>query len=138
MDSGCRRGGSLKVLEFLQDHPAEFAYDFRRKFNISIDDVGGSVSLRETVLLLAVLLREPDSWLQAVENQWKHPVSREWIVATHTFDLHAAVNSSKKPKPYPAPWAGDGRKRIGSKNKQSRNDVLRRLEAMNPKEDNGN
>lgn len=137
MDPGCRRGGSIKVLELIQDHPAEFAYDFRRKFHLSIDDIGGSVSLRETVLLLAILVREPDSWLQAVLNDWKHPVSREWIVATHTFDLHAAVNSSKRPKPYPTPWVGEGKKRIGS-NKQSREDVLRRLEAMNPKEDNGN
>lgn len=138
MDSGGRRGGSLKVLKFLQDHPAELAYDFRHRFNLSIDDIGGAVSLREAALLISVLLQTTDSWFQAAFSEWKHPVSREWIVLSHVYDLLAAVNSNKKAKPYPTPWPTDHAKKIGGKTKQSRSDVLSRLEQMNPKEDNGN
>jgi hypothetical protein len=137
LDTGGRRGGSLKVLGYVQDHPAELAYDFRTKFALSIDDIGGTVTLREAVLLVAVLLVDPSSWLQAVVNDWKHPVSREWIVLTHVYDLLAAVNSKNKPKPYPTPWLAENTQRIGGKKPQSNADVLQRLQAMNPKDENG-
>lgn len=91
----------------------------------------------EAVLLVSVLMRDPSSWLYAAEAEWDFPVSREWIVATHTYDLHAMVNSKSKPKPYPTPWPAENTKRIGSSKKQSSADVLKNLERMNPKENNG-
>lgn len=67
-------------------------------------------------------------------SDWKYPVSREWIVLTHLWDLLAAVNSKKKPKPYPgAPWGNGDTKRLG-KTKLPRNLVIERLKRMNPKE----
>lgn len=137
MDSGRWYPGSLKVLELLQDHPRELAYDFRSKFHLSIQDIGGAVSLYEAALLIGMLLQQTDSWLQAALSDWKHPVSREWLVLAHTYDLLAAVNSKNKPKPYPTPWPDENVKRIGGKAKQSNADVLRHLETMNPKEDHG-
>lgn len=137
MDTGGRRGGSLKVLGLIQDHPAELAYDFRTRFQLSIDAIGDTVTLREAVLLVAVLLVDPSSWLQAVVNDWKHPVSREWVVLSHVYDLLAAVNSKNKPKPYPTPWLAENTKRVGGRKPQTNQAVLERLEAMNPKEDNG-
>lgn len=68
-------------------------------------------------------------------SEWDYPVKREWIVLTHLYDLLAAVNSKKKPKPYPTPWRADNSKKIGSK-KQDRRTVIERLRQMNPKEDN--
>lgn len=133
MDTGGWRGGSLKVLELIQDHPAELAYDFRHKFQLSIEEVGRTVSLREAALLIAMLLKQTDSWLQASTAGWKNPVSNEWIVSTHIYDLLAAVNSKNKPKPYPTPWPADGSKKIG-KTTLPRATVLKRLEQMNPKE----
>lgn len=82
-------------------------------------------------------MQQTDSWFQAVLSEWKHPVTREWIVQAHTYDLLAAVNSKKPPKPYPTPWLADNAKRLGGKKKQSNADVLRHLETMNPKEDHG-
>lgn len=138
MDPGGWRGGSIKVLEYLQDHPQELAYDFRHKFQVSIDDVGGTVSLREAALLISMLLHETDSWFQATLSEWKYPVTREWIVAAHTYDLIATVNSKKTPKPYPTPWLPDNVKRVGGKSKNLSNaEVLRRLDIMNAKENNG-
>lgn len=66
-------------------------------------------------------------------SKWNYPVSREWIVGAHTFDLLANVNSGKKkPKPYPSPWPDPSINRIGSAKKRSDADVRRLLKMMNP------
>lgn len=137
MDSGCANGGILKLRELIEEHPAETAYDFRSRFGISYTDIGGDVSWIEAIYLVAVLLRDPSSWLQAAKNEWDFPVSREWLVATHTYDLHAAINSKSKPKPYPTPYPDVNTKRLKSKAPQDRSSVLAKLEKMNPKENDG-
>lgn len=137
MDAGCTTGGILKLCELILDHPAELSYDFRSRFQLSIYDIGGHVSYLEAILLVSVLMRDPSSWLQAAANDWKHPVSFEWMVQTNTYDLHAAINSKRKAKPYPTPWQSPDTNRIGSKKRQKRADVLAALERMNPKENDG-
>lgn len=111
------------------------AYDFRHKFQLSIFDIGDSVTWLEAALLISILLQETDSWLQSVKSGWKYPVSREWIVQAHTFDLHARVNTKNKPKPYPAPWPDKATNKIG-KAGQSDKQVRKILDLMNPKEEN--
>lgn len=131
MDSGCSCGGICKLCELIAEHPAELAYDFRTKFGLSLFDIERGVSLLEATMLVAMLLRDTNSWLHAASADWQYPVSREWIVAAHSYELLAAVNSKKKPKPYPAPWPEDGKKRIG-RTKKSTADVLAQLRRMNP------
>jgi len=118
----------------MQSYPKEIAYDFRSRFQISFFELGKSVSWAEVILLTASLMNDPSSHLQAAVNKWKHPVSYEWIVSAHIFDLLAMANSKKKPKPYPTPWPNKGKTRIGSNNK-SRAHVLNALRKMNPKDD---
>lgn len=68
--------------------------------------------------------------------KWDYPVSREWIVQAHSFDLLAQVNSGKKkPKPYPAPWPDPSVNRIGDNEQRSDADVRRLLKLMNPRGD---
>lgn len=134
MDSGCQRGGILKLRELIEEHPSEIAYDFRSRFGLSVLDIGNGVTWLEATYLVAILLRDPTSWLQAAVNEWEYPVSREWMVAAHSYDLLHAVNSKNKPKPYPTPWLAEGTQKLGSKH-QSRGSVLDKLERMNPKED---
>lgn len=87
----------------------------------------------EAILLVSVLLQDTNSWVQAAKSEWDYPVSRQWIVQAHTFDLLATVNSGKKkPKPYPAPWPDPSVNRIGSTKKRSDADVRRLLKMMNP------
>lgn len=74
-----------------------------------------------------MLFRNTASWIHAREAKWEHPVTPEWILAKHTFDLLARVNSEKPPPEYPAPWIS--RK---TTTEQSREDVIRRLKLMNP------
>lgn len=116
----------------MSTHTAEFAYDFRSRFNIGLNEIGERITYFEAIHLLSILLRDTSSWLQAAESDWEYPVSREWIVSSHVYDLLAAVNSKKKPKPYPTPWLADGAQRLGNK-KQSRKTVIERLRLMNPK-----
>lgn len=87
----------------------------------------------EAILLVSILLQDTNSWVQASKSEWGFPVSREWIVQAHTFDLLATVNSGKKkPKPYPAPWPDPSVNKIGSSKKRSDADVRRLLKMMNP------
>ncbi len=106
MDWWGTSGGICKLRELIEEHPAELAYDLRKLLNLSIFDLGSTISYGESVLLVAMLMREPESWLQAVSNGWDYPVSREWIVTSHLYDLFAMANSGKgkKPKPYPNPF----------------------------------
>lgn len=133
LDSGCTLGGILKLRELISEHPAEFTYDFRSRFNLSPSDIGNTITWLDAVYLVAVLLRDSESWLQVAVNGWKYPVSREWMVSAHSYDLLARVNSKQKPKPYPTPWPDEGSTRLGS-SKQSRSNVLSMLGRMNPKE----
>jgi hypothetical protein len=130
MDAGSRLGGSLKVRELIADHPAELAYDFRSRFGISYQEIGHSLTYLEAAYLISVLVRIPDSWLNASMQNWTHPVSNEWIVSAHTWDLLATVNSKKKPKPYPTPWKSAGETNLGKRG-QSRTEVIKKLNAMN-------
>jgi len=124
-------GGSLRVLEFIEDHGPALAYDFRHRFNLSIFDIGTEFTFKEAVYLIGVLIQDPSSWFQASYNKWKYPISREGMVSLDYFDAFAMANSKKKPKPYPRPWPKDGESKIGSK-RQRREDVIAKLNKMNP------
>lgn len=136
MAAGCSTGGILKLRELISEHPAELAYDFRSRFNLSIHAIGYTLRLDEAVMLVAVLLRDPSSWLQAAKFGWKHPVSREWEAIIDHFDLTFAVAAGKKAQPYPRPWPDANKNVIGGKG-VSRADVIERLRNMNPKEQDG-
>lgn len=135
MDAGCPLGGILKLLELIEEHPGELAYDFRSRFGLSIEAIGDTVTFGEAVLLVSVMLRDPSSWTQAAWSGWKYPVSREWIVASHSYDLQSAVNSGKgrKPKPYPNPFPSTDGKRSGRTNLPPA-EVKKLLARMNPEE----
>jgi hypothetical protein len=78
-------------------------------------------------------MKDPTSWTQAAQNNWTHPVSFDWMIAANTYDLLTAVNSKRKPKPYPTPWVKKDTNKIGSKN-QTREHVLNMLKRTDPKE----
>ncbi len=108
MDVGREPGGIIKVVEILDDHRAAFVYDFRHRFGLGLNDLGTTVPWDEVVYLVSVLIRDPSSWLQTSINNWHHPVSYEWAALAAQYDLHAQVNSKRKPKPYPRPWKDAG------------------------------
>ncbi len=104
MDRRRRPGGIVRVLEIIEDHKAAFVYDFRNRFRLGLSDLGTKVPWSEVVYMVAVLLRDPSSWLQTSVAGWHHPITYEWPILASIYDLHAQVNSKRKPKPYPRPW----------------------------------
>lgn len=135
MDRRCPRGGIVRLRELIAEHPAEVAYDFRERFGVGISAIGREIPYLEAIYLVAVILRDPASWTQAARAGWDYPVSREWIVASHTYDLLALANSGKgkKPKPYPHPFPSKASVRTGQTT-LSHEEVVAVLKKMNPKE----
>lgn len=133
MDSGRWPGGSIKVRDIIEDHGSEIAFDFRKFFGVSYLEIGRSITYKEAAQLIAILIKDPSSWICAKLVDWKHPVSEEWMVLANIYDLTALVNSRKKPKPYPRPWKNHDSTKIGKKG-QSRKSVIERLRQMNNRE----
>jgi hypothetical protein len=136
VDTGSGSGGIIRLRELISEHTAEFTYDFRHRFNLSLSDIGTRITWREAAMLTSILLRDPSSWTQAARNEWQYPVSQEWVMARHTYDLIAQANF-KKPKPFPTPWPDPDKQKLGSTKPQSREQVLAKLALMNPKETDG-
>jgi hypothetical protein len=85
-------------------------------------------------MLLDILRRDPTSWLCSELNGWKHPASYEYQVLADLFDVQH-MSKTKKAKPRERPWSKKPN-RIGA-GQQATQDVLNKLEQMNPKETNG-
>lgn len=134
MESGRCTGGIFKLRELISEHPSELAYDFRSRFNIGIQEIGYRVPYSEAVLLAAILLRDPTSWLQAAYNQWKHPASLEWIMLAQQLEAFVAAHSKTKPKPIPMPWQAPIRSGRPSLPEERVREIL---DAMRPKETDG-
>jgi hypothetical protein len=77
------------------------------------------------MLLVDVLIRDPESWTHAAIANWKHPISYEWTVLVATYDMLAQVNSRRKPKPYPRPWPDANVKSKGQSRPDAR-EILKR------------
>ena len=79
----------------------------------------------ELVDLVAGLMRDPSSRLQAAIAGWDRPTSMEWVVLADLFDLQHSSKSKHRPKLYPRPWP-DNKNKIGGKKtvKRSIRDVL--------------
>ena len=133
MDSRRTRGGIVRVLELAEKHPAEIRADFRTLYNVSFDDVGGKVKWIEAIYLVSMLMRNPQSWLQAAVNGWKYPVDNAYMMLAETYDLLARVNSKNKPKPIPRPWPDTNKTKIGSTTR-TREEIEARLNSSKPKD----
>lgn len=123
-------GGILWLLDLVERARAELTYDLRRILGVSLYDLGFAITYREGIDLCGMLVRNPETWIHAVLNQWEYPVSHEWILAKHSFDLLATVNAEKRPPEYPAPWIASSRP-----TPQPRASVLEKLQKMNPERD---
>ena len=120
MDGWRSTGGITAVLILREDHKPAFVYEFRHRFGLGLKDLGTTVPWDEVVYLVAVLLRDPTSWLQTSVNKWDHPITYDWAAQVATYDLLAQVHSKRKPKPYPRPWKNANSTRKGTVRKDAR------------------
>ena len=126
MDPRSPTGGIIAVLQILEDYKPAFTYDFRARFGLGLDSLGTTVPWNEVVSLVAVLLRDPTSWLQTAKSDWQHPISYEWTLAAATYDLLAQVNSKRKPKAWPRPWADPSSNRLGKVTRRDARAILKK------------
>lgn len=126
MDPRSPSGGIIAVLQILEDYKPAFIYDFRARFGLGLDSLGTTVPWNEVVSLVAVLLRDPTSWLQTAKSDWQHPISYEWTLAAATYDLLAQVNSKRKPKAWPRPWADPSSNRLGKVTRRDARAILKK------------
>lgn len=69
-------------------------------------------------------------------NEWKYPVTNEWILLAHTHDLHHQVaNGKKKIKPLPKPWPEGNANKIGNTKGHTNEQVIAALRRMNSSEE---
>ncbi|MBF4574673.1 hypothetical protein [Frondihabitans sp. VKM Ac-2883] len=57
--------------------------------------------------------RETTSWLFVALNDWRYPVSREYLATADLIDQFVSVNSKRRPKPYPRPWRNSNETQFG-------------------------
>lgn len=126
MDRWDPNGGILAVCEILADYKAAFVYDFRHRFGLGIADLGSTLPWQEVVYIVTILLSDPTSWLQAAKAKWHHPIDYNWTIQASTYDLLAQVNSKRKPKPWPRPWATPDRHIKGKRVRKDAREILRR------------
>lgn len=126
MDPRSPSGGIIAVLQILEDYKPAFIYDFRARFGLGLGSLGTTVPWNEVVSLVAVLLRDPTSWLQTAKSDWQHPISYEWTLAAATYDLLAQVNSKRKPKAWPRPWADPSSNRLGKVTRRDARAILKK------------
>lgn len=126
MDPRCAAGGILEVLKLAEDYKPAFVYDLRSRFGLGLSDLGTTVPWDEVISLVAVLLRDPSSWLQTAKNGWSHPIDYNWTIQAATYDLLAQVHSKRKPKPWPRPFKDAENRRVGQNVNPNARAILRR------------
>lgn len=127
MGQAAHVGGIWALLELLDEHRGALQYDFRARFQLSVDTIGEGVDWEESVNLVRILRADPSSMTAAALEGWDHPISREAAVLMDLFDLEHSSKAKKKPKPHPGrPWKQGGGevKKHGDRAGRTREQVL--------------
>ncbi|MGL5910664.1 MAG: hypothetical protein ACRCZP_11725 [Phycicoccus sp.] len=121
--SGCVAGGIRGLVDLIDGHADAFAYDWRTRFGVAIEDVGGPVmAWGEALRLTRVLMTDPSSQVATSVAQITGTRSREWLLLADIFDLLHTVNARRRTRPYPRP--GDRPRRVGNTGNRTREEVL--------------
>lgn len=135
-----RFGPKLTALvDLIDEHRDAFAYDWRARFGMSIEDtLAVRVSWAESLSLFRVLVSDPSSNVAAAVHGMLHPFSREAFILADAYDLTLSANWSGKgsaPKPYPRPTdskASAGR--LGDTSKFTQAEVRALLASRGPQQ----
>lgn len=78
-------------------------YDFRSRFHLPLDSIGGKVAWGEAIRLVQILRVDPSSQIAAAIEGWDNPLSREGWMLADLIDVQGASKAGKKWKTYPRP-----------------------------------
>lgn len=126
-------GGVFGLLGLIASHRGAVEYDWRHRFGLGLDSLGEGMTLAEAGRLAMILRSDPSSAIAAALEGWTHPIDRQTLALLDLFDLTAAINSKKTPKPHTGrPWkqqAGRSLSRSGNAGSRSNEQVAAILAA---------
>ena len=96
-------GGIVALTGLIEKHRGAFDYDWRTRFGLGTEDIGGRMSWGEATRQTRTLSLDPSSHIAAALAGWEYPVSREALVLMDLFDLQHISKAKRKPSPYPRP-----------------------------------
>lgn len=133
---GCFAGGILELVDLIDEHRAEFDYDWRSRFHLPVDDIGYGMAWDEALRLTGRLRRDPSSWVCAAIEAWDFPIDRAALATLDLFDLTTLINADPKkarPKPHDgrpfSQQAEQANSRIGNTGGRTRSEVVEILRA---------
>lgn len=103
-------GGILGLLDFIEEHRTALTWDFRRYLNLSLDEIGETVSWGEVRALIVELTKETGSHLVAEMSGLARALS--WGDLAGVLLSEAYLNVHRDPKKNRSPvrlfdvWAG--------------------------------
>lgn len=101
------RGGSVALLELIEEHRSILTFDFRRYFGVPLSEVGGEISHGEAILLIRELQREAGSHCHmAMYGFTETATLAEFATILHAQKaLNRGLPKGKKPITLPMPWS---------------------------------
>ena len=95
-------------------HRGAFEYDWRHRFGVPLQQVGGRMSWGEAWRLTMVLAGDPSSQVGAALGGLSYPVDRADLVLRDLFDLQHQSKSRRRVPPYPRPFPDSSRRTLGA------------------------
>lgn len=94
----------IELVELIDEHRAAFDYDWRTRFGMPVEVVGGRrMSWGEACRLLERLMLDPSAHITAAVAGWDYPLSRESIALAGIYNATAKAHF-KDPSLWPVPW----------------------------------
>lgn len=94
-------GGIWGLLGLIRSHRGAVEYDLRHRFQLSLRDVGQTISLSEVARLVTILQADPSSAIASKLAGWDYPISREALAILDLYDLTMRANADPKKKVEP-------------------------------------
>lgn len=98
----CEPGGTLALLELIEEHRGAFEYDWRTRFQLPLSSLPVAMGWDEALRMTLILRRDTTSQVAVAVEGWQHPISRDALAILDLYDATIAVNtdSKKRPKPH--------------------------------------
>lgn len=106
--AGGAPGGIARLLDVVEEHRTALRFDFRDRFQLSLDDAGDRYTFGEAADLIFGLAATEGTSTHASVQSWRYPLSKTDRMLQHLVELTAAVHRDPKKQPQPIslgwPW----------------------------------
>jgi hypothetical protein len=116
-------------------HRGAFEYDWRTRFNASLDAIGESMTWGEAIRLTRFLTNDTASAVGAAVAELDRPTSREALILMDLYDVYVHIawlkagGKGQRPKPYPRPWRPITTRRTAPDARLTQDEIIAALRA---------